>query len=207
MREETKRHRPAPIDDEDTVLVRAIIGGERARFQSLVEKYQQQIFRLGLRMCGERRDAEDLVQETFINVFRYLEGFRYEAKFKNWLFRIATTTCLKRKRKRRHAPARELSLEDFMPQEDDALPETVPTWARLPLEQVLNEELAQHLQTAIAALPKKYRMVVALRDMEGFSTEETAEVLNLSTANVKVRLHRARLFLRDKLKGYFAHAA
>lgn len=202
-----KKRRPTPIHDEDADLVRAIIGGERARFQSLVEKYQQKIFRFGLRMCGEPRDAEDLVQETFINVFRYLEGFRYETKFKNWLFRIATSACLKRKRKSRHAPARELSLEEFMPREGDALPEDVPAWARLPLDQVLNEELAQHLQTAIAALPKKYRMVVALRDMEGFSTEETAEVLNLSVANVKVRLHRARLFLRDKLKGYFEHAA
>lgn len=202
-----KNRRPTPIHDEDADLVRAIIGGERARFQSLVEKYQQKIFRFGLRMCGEPRDAEDLVQETFINVFRYLEGFRYETKFKNWLFRIATSACLKRKRKSRHAPARELSLEEFMPREGDALPEDVPAWARLPLDQVLNEELAQHLQTAIAALPKKYRMVVALRDMEGFSTEETAEVLNLSVANVKVRLHRARLFLRDKLKGYFEHAA
>ena len=206
MTGETKR-RPTPIHDEDADLVRAIIGGERARFQSLVEKYQQKIFRFGLRMCAEPRDAEDLVQETFINVFRYLEGFRYETKFKNWLFLIATNACLKRKRKSRHAPERELSLEEFMPREGDALPEDVPAWARRPLDQVLNEELAQHLQAAIAALPKKYRMVVALRDMEAFSTEETADGLNLSTANVKVRLHRARLFLRDKLKGYFEHAA
>jgi RNA polymerase sigma-70 factor (ECF subfamily) len=206
MTEDPKRS-PTPIEDEDTALVRAIVAGERARFQVLVEKYQRAIFRFGLRMCGEPRDAEDLVQETFINVFRYLEGFRHETKFKNWLFRIATTACLKRKRKSRYAPEQELSLEEFMPREGEALPETVPGWARLPLDQVLNEELAQHLRTAVADLPKKYRMVLVLRDMEGFSTEEAAEVLNLSTTNVKVRLHRARLFLREKLKGYFTHAA
>ncbi len=94
-----------------------------------------------------------------------------------------------------------------MPREGDALPDEAPAWARAPLVQVLNEELARHLKQAIIELPKKYRMVVALRDMEGFSTEETAQILDISTANVKVRLHRARLFLREKLKGYFDHGA
>ncbi len=193
------------IQDDDYGLIQAISGGQTERFEELVRKYQQTVFNFGMRMCGEPRDAEDLVQETFLNVFRYLEGFRYETKFKNWMFRIATTACLKKKRKPKHAPDRELSLEAFMPREGDELPDEAPEWARAPLAQVLNEELSRHLKKAIIDLPKKYRMVVALRDMEGFSTEETAQILDISAANVKVRLHRARLFLREKLKGYFDH--
>ena len=195
------------IQDEDFALIQAINAGQTERFAELVRKYQQKVFNFGMRMCGESRDAEDLVQETFLNVFRYLEGFRCETRFKNWMFRIATTACLKKKRKPKHAPERELSLEEFMPQEGDELPDEAPEWARAPLAQVLNEELARHLKQAIIDLPKKYRMVVVLRDMEGFATEETAQILDISPANVKVRLHRARLFLREKLKGYFDHGA
>ena len=195
------------IQDEDFALIQAINAGQTERFAELVRRYQQKVFNFGMRMCGESRDAEDLVQETFLNVFRYLEGFRYETRFKNWMFRIATTACLKKKRKPKHAPERELSLEEFMPKEGDELPDVAPEWARAPLDQVLNEELARHLKQAIIDLPKKYRLVVVLRDMEGFATEETAQILDISPANVKVRLHRARLFLREKLKGYFDHAA
>ncbi len=195
------------VPDEDYELIRAINAGQSERFEDLVRKYQQKVYNFGMRMCGEPRDSEDLVQETFLNVFRYLEGFRYETKFKNWMFRIATTACLKKKRRPKHAPERELSLEAFMPQEGDELPDEPPDWARAPLDQVLDQELARHIQKAIIDLPKKYRMVVALREMEGFSTEETAQILGISATNVKVRLHRARLFLREKLKGYFDHGA
>ena len=195
------------VQDDDYELIRAINAGQSERFEELVRKYQQMVYNFGMRMCGEPRDSEDLVQETFLNVYRYLEGFRYETKFRNWMFRIATTVCLKKKRRPKHAPERELSLEAFMPQEGEELPEAPPDWARAPLDQVLNGELARHIQEAIIDLPKKYRMVVALREMEGFSTEETAQILDISTANVKVRLHRARLFLREKLKGYFDHGA
>jgi RNA polymerase sigma-70 factor (ECF subfamily) len=193
------------VRDEDYELVQAINSGRRDLFQRLVEKYQQKLFNFGMRMCGESRDAEDLVQETFLNVFRYLEGFRYETRFKNWMYRVATTTCLKAKRRPKNAPERELSLEEFMPGEGDDLPDQAPAWAQRPLDQLLNEELAKHIKKAILELPKNYRMVVVLRDQEGFSTEETAHILDISVANVKVRLHRARLFLREKLKGYFDH--
>lgn len=195
------------VRDEDFELVQAINNGRTDLFQRLVEKYQQKIYNFGMRMCGESRDAEDLVQETFLNIFRYLKGFRHETRFKNWMYRVATTTCLKAKRKPKHAPERELSLEEFMPGEGEDLPDQAPGWAQRPLEQLLNEELAAHIKNAILDLPKKYRMVVVLRDQEGFSTEETAQILDISVSNTKVRLHRARLFLREKLKGYFDHDA
>jgi len=193
------------VRDEDFELVQAINNGRTDLFQTLVEKYQQKLYNFGMRMCGEARDAEDLVQETFLNVFRYLEGFRYETKFKNWMYRVATTTCIKAKRKPKHAPDYELSLEDYLPGEGDDLPDQAPGWAQRPLDQLLNEELARRIEQAVLELPKKYRMVAVLRDQEGFSTEETAQILDISVANTKVRLHRARLFLREKLKGYFEH--
>jgi RNA polymerase sigma-70 factor (ECF subfamily) len=195
------------VRDEDFELVQAINNGRTDLFQQLVEKYQQKIYNFGMRMCGESRDAEDLVQETFLTIFRYLKGFRYETRFKNWMYRVATTTCLKAKRKPKHAPERELSLEEFMPGEGDDLPDQAPDWAQRPLDQLLNEELAAHIKNAIIDLPKKYRMVMVLRDQEGFSTEETAQMLDISVSNAKVRLHRARLFVREKLKGYFDHDA
>jgi RNA polymerase sigma-70 factor (ECF subfamily) len=195
------------IEDRDTELVEAINAGRHDLFQELVKRYEIKLYNFGLRMCGDTRDAEDMVQETFLNVFKYLKDFRYETKFKNWLYRIAASICIKKRRKSKFAPDRELSLEEFLPQEDAPTPREIPNWAQLPLEKLLNEELSTMLQEAIISLPKKYRVVVILRDLERFSTAETAQILNLGESNVKVRLHRARLYLRDILKGYFEHGA
>jgi RNA polymerase sigma-70 factor (ECF subfamily) len=194
------------VKDEDAELIRAINAGEGHRFQQLVEKYQQKLFNFGLRMCGEARDAEDMVQEAFLNAFRYLEGFRFETRFRNWLYRVAMSACLKTKRKARATRAETLSLEDFFPEDPAAMPEDVPSWARLPLERVLSAETSRYLQEAILDLPADHRSVLVLRDMEGLSTAETAQVLEITPANVKVRLHRARLFLRSRLKEHFEHA-
>ena len=191
------------VRDKDTELIEAINSGEKELFAELVQRYEQKLYNFGLRMCGDAYDAEDLVQETFLNVFRYLKDFRFETKFKNWLYRIATSSCIKKRRKSKYAPEREISLEEFLPRENDAQPDEIPNWAQMPLDQLLNEELAAKIRAGILSLPDKYRVVMVLRDQEGFSTAETAQILSLSPTNVKVRLHRARLFLRDQLKGYF----
>jgi RNA polymerase sigma-70 factor (ECF subfamily) len=193
------------VSDDDTELVQAINAGHTERFQELVRRYEQKLYNFGRRMCRNEADAEDLVQDTFLNVYRFLRDFRYETKFKNWLYRVAANTSLKRQRRSKFAPEPELSLEEFARSEEAEALEPVPEWARMPLDQILNEELLETLNQAIWSLPEKYRIVVILRDVEEFSTEETAQILNLSPANVKVRLHRARLFLRDRLKGYFSH--
>jgi RNA polymerase sigma-70 factor (ECF subfamily) len=191
--------------DDDAELIRAINAGDTSRFQELVQRYGQKLYTFGRRMCRDESDAEDLVQDTFLNVFRYLKDFRYETKFKNWLYRVAANTALKQRRRSKFAREPDLPLEELLDRDDLAAPAEVPEWARMPLEQMLNEELLGILRQAIWSLPEKYRIVVILRDIEEFSTEDTAQILNLSPANVKVRLHRARLFLRDKLKGYFRH--
>jgi RNA polymerase sigma-70 factor (ECF subfamily) len=194
---------PLPIRDNDTQLVTSIQTGHNELFEKLVGRYERILYNFGLKICGLSDDAEDLVQETFLNVFKYLKNFRHETKFKNWLFRIATSVCVKKRRRSKFAPERELSLDEFLPQDEADVEQEVPAWAALPLEQLLNEELGHTLKQGILELPEKYRVVLVLRDVEGFSTEETAEILNLSPANVKVRLHRARLFLRDQVKAYF----
>jgi len=192
------------ISDEDTELVNAINSGDGSLFYDLVKKYEQKLYNFGLRMCGETRDAEDMVQETFLNVYRYLADFRSESKFKNWLYRIASSTCIKKKRRSKFAPQKEISLEDFMPEDKENIPDSLPPWASEPLEKVLNDELSGNIRKAILSLPEKYRIVLVLRDIEGFGTEETAQILSIKPASVKVRLHRARLFLKEKLKDYFA---
>ena len=189
--------------DPDKELVEAIQSGERGLFADLVKRYERALYNFGIRMCGNPTDAEDLVQDTFLNVYKYLKSFRRETKFKNWLYRIAATACIKRRRRSKFAPERELSLDQFLPSDEADVELATPRWADAPLEQVLNDELERQIQNGILELPEKYRSVLVLRDVEGFSTEETAQILNLTTSNVKVRLHRARLYLRDHLKHYF----
>jgi RNA polymerase sigma-70 factor (ECF subfamily) len=192
------------ISDEDTELISAINSGRESLFHDLVKKYEQKLYNFGLKMCGETRDAEDMVQETFLNVYKYLADFRYEASFKNWLYRIASSACIKKRRRSKFAPRKEISLEDFIPEDKDNIPDSLPPWASEPLEKVLNDELSKNIRKAILLLPEKYRVVLVLRDIEGFGTEETAQILNIKPSSVKVRLHRARLFLKEKLKDYFA---
>jgi RNA polymerase sigma-70 factor, ECF subfamily len=191
--------------DDDFELIQAINAGDAELFPELIRRYERKLYNFGMRMCRDVQDAEDMVQDTFINVFKYLKDFRYETKFKNWLYRIATSTCLKKRRKSKYAPERELSLDEFTPDENAEIPVQVPGWASIPLDQLLNEELSAILKEGVASLPEKYRLVLVLRDLEGFNTAETAQVLGLTTENIKVRLHRARLFLREKLKDYYDH--
>ena len=198
-----KNPTPQQIKDKDFDLIQAINSGEVDKFQDLVKRYEAKLYNFSLRMCRDPSDAEDMIQDTFLNVFRYLKNFRYETKFKNWLYKVAASTCFKKRRKSKFAPDKELSLEEFLPNDEAEKPDHVPQWALMPLDKLLNEELAGVINKAIITLPKKYRMIILLRDIEGFSTTETAQILNLSPSNVKVRLHRARLYLREKLKGYF----
>lgn len=192
-------------DEEDLELIDSIQKGKIDLFQQLLEKYQERIYNFGLKICPNPQDAEDMVQESFINVFKYLKDFRRESSFKNWLYLIASSVCHKMKRKSKFAPERELSLEEFMPADHDAVKMEIPNWVIEPSESLLNRELSDKIQSAISQLPTDYRLVLVLRDMEGFSVDETAGILHISQANVKVRLHRARLFVRDVLKEYYEH--
>lgn len=177
--------------------------GDAKAFDELVVRYEGKMYGFLMRMCGCADRAQDVVQETFMTAYRYLNGFRGDASFKTWLYRIASTSCMKNKRRRKNEPARHVSLDDLVPGEAEIKGLTDSSWPTTPAEELLNRELAAHIQNSLLELPEKYRIVFVLRDVEGFSAEEAARTLKITVPAVKSRLHRARLFLRKKLSSYY----
>eukprot|EP00767_Chilomastix_cuspidata_P007847 gnl/Chilomastix_cuspidata/8709.p1 GENE.gnl/Chilomastix_cuspidata/8709~~gnl/Chilomastix_cuspidata/8709.p1 ORF type:complete len:204 (-),score=5.54 gnl/Chilomastix_cuspidata/8709:33-644(-) len=190
------------VRDEDTDLILRIKNGETDLFEDLLQRYETRIYNFGLRMCKDRPDAEDLVQETFINIFRYLKDFRMESKFKNWAYKIAASVCMKIKRKN-NVPEKDISLEEIIPDTEKEISGKIPPWVNQPVEALMNKEMSKEIKKEIDNLPPNYRIILVLRDMEGFSTKEVSDIVNISESNVKVRLHRARSFVREGLKRYF----
>lgn len=168
-------------------------------FDTLYRDHVDLLYRYAHRLCGEAESAKDLVQETFLNAYRGLKDFRGDAKVSTWLYTIASRACLRMRRKRKGAPERELSLEEFVPTSEGEFRLQVPIDGLTPEQALENKELRQALEQAINKLPKKYRMVLVLRDMEGLSAIETGAIMGLSERAVKSRLHRARLFVRREL--------
>lgn len=166
----------------------------------LVDRHGSRLYNFASRMCRSGEDAKDVLQETFLAAARGLKDFRGEGKLSTWLFRIAANACRKMRRRGKFEPPRHLSLEEFLPQDhapDAALGDSPET----PEAALLRTDLREAIESAIAGLPSAYRAVLILRDLEGLSTDETAEVLGLIPTTVRVRLHRARLFLRQRLAG------
>jgi RNA polymerase sigma-70 factor (ECF subfamily) len=190
-------------DDTDHQLISRFKEGSSEAMEKIVERYQESIFNFGLRMCGHMQDAEDIMQDTFLNAFNGLHSFREETKLKNWLFRIAAHACQRKRRKKKFQPDRELSLESFFPKEGTEARFEIPDPSSDPAQDLMRSELKQVIEEAVYSLPPKYKLVFNLRDMEGFSTEETAEILEISVQSVKTRLHRARLYLREKISNHY----
>ena len=186
-------------DDVDHDLIARFKEGSMNAMEKIVERYEERIFTFGLKMCGHLQDAEDIAQETFLNAFRYLKDFREETKLKNWLFKIAARVCMRKRRKKKNQPDYELSLESFMTHDGSDDKYEIPDLSDDPSDNILRAELKQIIDSAIHSLPIKYRLVFNLREIEGFSTQETAEILGISAQSVKTRLHRARLFMREKI--------
>jgi RNA polymerase sigma-70 factor (ECF subfamily) len=192
------------LSDHDLIL--AFKEGSRGAMEEIVGRYEASIFNFGRKMCGNTHDAEDITQDTFLNAFRYLEDFREEAKLKNWLFKIASSVCLKKRRKKKYEPDHEISLESLMEGGGSNQHHDIPDWSGLPLDSMLRKELRQTMEDAIQALPPDYRIVFNLRDLVGFDTLETAEILGISPQAVKTRLYRARVFLREKISNRYREA-
>jgi RNA polymerase sigma-70 factor (ECF subfamily) len=157
------------------------------------------MYRYANRLCGEAEAAKDLVQETFLNAYRGFKHFRGDAQVSTWLYTIASRACLRMQRRRKGAPERELSLEEFIPSSEGEFRLQIPVEGLSPEEVLQNKELRQALDAAIGKLPKKYKMALVLRDMEGLSAKEAGAIMGLSERAVKSRLHRARLFVRREL--------
>ena len=185
------------LTDHD--LIAEFKSGSMDAMEKIVGRYEDRIFTFGLKMCGHLQDAEDIAQETFLNAFRYLKDFREETKLKNWLFKIAARACIRKRRKKKCEPDHEISLDLFIHEDGSDGKYEIPDWSESPSDNVMRSELKKIIDAAIQTLSHKYRLVFNLRDIGGFSTKETAEILGISTQSVKTRLHRARLFLREEI--------
>ncbi|PHX90855.1 MAG: hypothetical protein CK534_02235 [Nitrospirae bacterium] len=168
-------------------------------FGTLYRDHVDLVYRYAHRLCGETEAAKDLVQETFLNAYRGLKNFRGDARISTWLYTIASRTCMKMRRKRKGEPEHELSLDEFVPTSEGEFRLQIPTEGLSPEEALENKELRRALDQAINKLPKKYRMVLILCDMEEVSAKEVGTIMSLNERAVKSRLHRARLFVRREL--------
>jgi RNA polymerase sigma-70 factor (ECF subfamily) len=192
---------PLSPDLPDAELVRLAKAGELDAFEALTNRYEQRVFGLAMRMLRQEQDAEDVTQQTFLSVLENLVGFRGEASFSTWVLRIASHAALKtiRKRKGLNTVSLDEATEDSESLNSIPHPEFIADWRQSPELLVERNETRRLLDDALARLDEKHRLVFLLRDVEGFSIQETAEALDLSEANVKVRLLRARLQLREEL--------
>jgi RNA polymerase sigma-70 factor, ECF subfamily len=189
-----------PVRDEFS-LVQAAKGGDVEAFGELVKRYDRNVFRIANHITQNREDAQDVVQDAFLKAYENLEQFQGQSKFYTWLVRIAVNEALMKLRRRR--PGRIVSLDEDVQTDEDSMPREVADWSPNP-EQLYNQaELKDILGKTIQGLPPSFRTVFVLRDVEGLSTEETAQALNLSIPAVKSRLLRARLQLRERLNKYF----
>jgi RNA polymerase sigma-70 factor (ECF subfamily) len=185
----------------DADLVQRAKAGESDAFEMLTTRHEQRVYSLALRMLRHEQDAEDVTQQTFLSAVEHLAGFREEASFSTWLLRIASHATLKVIRKRKGLNMVSLEEATEVSEGVDSIPhpEFIADWRQSPEELVQRNETSRLLDEALARLDEKHRLVFLLRDVEGLSVKETAEALDLSEANVKVRLLRARLQLREQL--------
>ncbi len=193
---------------DDLALIAAAQKGDQRAFSKLVQRHEDLVYRYAFKLCRNEESAEEVFQDTFVNVYRKLGQFDRRSKFSTWLYRVVTNNCLMRLRKTKLARA-SFSIdvpEGFtnhpMMDEDGHVVQTIPSWRETPLDGVLHRETRHHLDEAIAKLPPDYRSVFVLRDVEERSAEETSKILGLTVPAVKSRLHRARAFLREELHGY-----
>jgi len=180
----------------------ALESGDRDEFARLVDAYSGPIYRLAMKMLGDGQDAEDVLQNTFLNAFKHIRSFEGRSTLATWLYRIAANEALMMIRKQRpETTLTDTSLEDD--EGEDYSPVQFVDWCCLPEDELLSSEARSRLDRAIQRLPERLRIVFILRDLEGLSIEETSQALDLSQTAVKTRLLRARLNLREQLSSYY----
>ena len=183
--------------DIDEAIVLLKHGGDGA-LEGAVELLQRAVFAFSMRVCGQQQDAEDTMQEVLVKSLPYLSKFDNSRALATWLYKVAKNRCLMNRRKSTFAPKEELSLEELMPNQEeferlDGLTSITPEGS------AIRGEEGQRLREAIRYLPPHYRIILVLRDMEGFTDEEVGEITGLRPGTIRVRLHRARLFVRREL--------
>lgn len=188
-----------PVDD-DLCLVERVLAGDVRAFEELVRRHERRVFRVTLAVTGQRQDAEDAMQETFLKLYRRISDFRRESRFATWLTSIAVNEALQLRRVRKRSDAFEEIRDDTL---DLPVPQRKQEWYSNPEQRYARTQIRDFVEEAVLSLEPQYRIVFVLRDIEGFRTEEAAEVLGLGAAALKSRLLRARLMVREKLAAKF----
>ncbi len=182
----------------------ALRSQDRAEFARMVDAYSGIVYRLAVKMLDNSQDAEDVLQETFLKAYKGLPKFDGRSSLSTWLYRIASNEALMLLRKRK---VQFISIEEPLEtEEEEQNPLEIVDWCCMPESELLSTEARRHLDQAIESLSPNLRIVFLLRDIEGLSTEETGQALNLSETAVKTRLSRARLRLRERLTDYYGAA-
>jgi RNA polymerase sigma-70 factor, ECF subfamily len=186
----------------DLDLVHRAKQGEISAFNELVSRHERKIFRLTQHITGNREDAEDALQDSFLKAYTKLDQFQEGSQFYTWLVRIAVNESLMRLRKRRNTP-NTVSIDEPIESDDGFIPREIGQWADNPEDRFAKQELQEIIDRELKTMPPIFRTVLVLRDLEQVSTEETARMLDITVPAVKSRLLRARLQLREKLNKYF----
>lgn len=186
----------------DEALMKELRRGDSDAVEILFERYHGKVYNLAMSILKNESDAEEVAQNVFLTVFRKADTFKGNSALYSWIYRICVNACLMRLREKRRSET--VSIEEFMPvfTEDGMHTGPMDDWSKEVERKALNKELGQMIRKFTALLPEKYRVVFILSDVEGLSNEETARVLNLTVPAVKSRLHRARLYLRERLGKY-----
>jgi RNA polymerase sigma-70 factor, ECF subfamily len=201
IRKPRSRPKPEALPADYATLVRLAAGGDRPALEHLLHRAQEAAFRFSFMSCGHTQDAEDVMQEALLKTYRYVDRIRDPESFRTWLFKTVRNACLVKRRRRVDEPRYHQSIEQSDSRGDGRMTALdVADHAMRPDDAAINKWLGGRLRAALATLPPLYRVIVFLREMEGLSTRDVAGVLHISEANVKTRLHRARVLLREQLE-------
>lgn len=203
--EQGGEHSEAGPPFDESKLIQLAKTGSVAAFEQLVEAYDQKLYNMAYRMLGNREDARDMTQEAFLRAYRSLDGFREESSFSTWIFRIAKNACLDRIRKRSQVQA--VSIDEPIQTEEGQVQRELPSDLGDPEEYAEQQELSAVVHSALQELTDEYRTAVVLRDLQGLSYNEIAEVMEVSLGTVKSRIYRGRQALKEVLSGLelFSH--
>jgi RNA polymerase sigma-70 factor (ECF subfamily) len=189
------------LPQADSELVKKAQKGNTRAFEELIQRYEQKVYNIAYRMLGNPEEAKDAMQDSFLRSYRFINKFKGESTFYTWLYRITTNVCLTRLKQRQKKESLTLSLDEPIADAEDTQRE-IPDFKYSP--ELLHERQAMQkaLQSAINELPSEYRSVIVLRELQGLSNKEVSKALRLTVASVKSRLHRGRVFLRNRLSKY-----
>jgi RNA polymerase sigma-70 factor (ECF subfamily) len=189
------------VSAEYAALVRDAATGDRDAVERLLMRAQEVAYRFSLLVCGHPEDAEDVMQDALLKTYRYVNSITEPEAFRTWLYSTVRNACLMKRRRRVGEPSHFVSLEQGVPSADGRLTPVDPAdEVKAADQRLIDDRMNQRLREALNKLPAAYRMIVVMREMEGLSTREVATVAGISEANVKARLHRARLMLRRHLE-------